>query len=78
MDVSLCPALAMIGSHAVASVRYAMKTREDLARAIERVPLAERKRSWSMLMFNASPGSGPGRVASAHERSDSALRAGAQ
>jgi GST-like protein len=55
MDISICPALAMIGSHAVASVRYASEDPEELKRAIERVPLPERKRSWSMIMFNRVP-----------------------
>ena len=69
----------MIGRHAVASVRFAQDDPQDLARAIERVPLAERKRSWSMLMFNGSAGSiGPRRVASADRGGDTALREGAR
>lgn len=55
MDVNLCPALAMIGSHAVASVRFANADPRELERAIARIPLPERKRSWSMLMFNRIP-----------------------
>jgi glutathione S-transferase len=70
MDVSLCPALAMIGSHAVASVRFAQDDPQDLARAIERVPLAERKRSWSMLMFNGVPAAD---LAESHRRVEEAI-----
>ena len=70
MDVSLCPALAMIGSHAVASVRFAQDDPQNLARAIERVPLAERKRSWSMLMFNAVPAAD---LAESHRRIEEAI-----
>jgi GST-like protein len=70
MDVSLCPALAMIGSHAVASVRYANEDPELLKRAIERIPLPERKRSWSMLMFNRVSAA---ELAESHRRVEEAI-----
>ena len=70
MDLSICPALAMIGSHAVASVRYAGEDPEELHRAIERVPLPERKRSWSMLMFNRLPVE---ELAESHRRVEEAI-----
>lgn len=70
MDVSLCPALAMIGSHAVASVRFANADREALERAIARIPLPERRRSWSMLMFNRLPAH---ELAESHRRVEEAI-----
>jgi len=70
MDVSLCPALAMIRSHATASVRYADEDPEMLKRAIERVPLPERKRSWSMQMFNSIPAAD---IAESHRRVTEAI-----
>lgn len=77
MDVSLCPALAMIGSHAVASARFAQQNPEELKRAIDSIPLAERKRSWSMLMFNRVPAEelaeSHGRVAEAITQYERAL-----
>jgi GSH-dependent disulfide-bond oxidoreductase len=70
MDVVLCPALAMIGSHAVASVRYANEDPQVLRQAIERVPLPERKRSWAMQMFNAIPAE---ELAESHRRVSEAI-----
>ncbi len=55
MDSSLCPALAMIGSHAIATARFAQADPEELRQAIQKIPLPERQRSWSMLMFNQIP-----------------------
>src|SRR5690606_8802595 len=55
MDSSVTPALAMIGSHATARVRFGGDKPQDLLRALERVPTPERRRSWGMLMFNRVP-----------------------
>jgi GSH-dependent disulfide-bond oxidoreductase len=55
MDSNLCPAMAMIASHATASARFSQQDPEELRRAIDRVPLPERKRSWSLQMFNRLP-----------------------
>ena len=54
MDLYLCPALAMIGSQRAAAT-FKERDRRELERALESIPLPERRRTWSMVMFDCIP-----------------------
>ena len=54
MDLYLCPALAMIGSQRATAV-FKERDPRELERALESIPLPERRRTWSMLMFDRTP-----------------------
>jgi GST-like protein len=64
VDLYVCPALSMIGSQRAVSAFKGRDPRE-LEHALDAIPLPERRRTWSMLMFDRTP---------AHELAESSRR----
>ena len=55
MDNSLCPALAMIASNALAAPCFRDTPEEEKQAALARIPDPERRRTWDLLMHDATP-----------------------
>ncbi len=55
MDNSVCPALAMIASNTLAGPRFRETPEEEKQEALARIPDPERRRTWDLLMHDATP-----------------------
>jgi glutathione S-transferase/GST-like protein len=55
MDTSVCPALAMIASNALAAPRLRETPEEETVAALAKIPDPERRRTWELLMRDATP-----------------------
>src|SRR6478735_2330861 len=55
MDNSICPALAMIASNAIAAPRFRETPEAEKQAALARIPDPERRRTWELLMHDATP-----------------------
>lgn len=55
MDTSVCPSLAMIASTALAAPRLREMPEADKQEALAKIPDPERRRTWDLLMHDATP-----------------------
>jgi GSH-dependent disulfide-bond oxidoreductase len=55
LDNSVCPALAMVASNRVAAPRFRDTPEEEKREALARIPDPERRRTWDLLMHDATP-----------------------
>jgi GST-like protein len=55
MDNSICPALAMVASNALAAPRFRETPEDDKRAALAKIPDPERRRTWELLMHDATP-----------------------
>jgi glutathione S-transferase/GST-like protein len=55
MDNSVCPALEMIASNALAAPRFRETPEEEKQAALAKIPDPERRRTWNLLMHDTTP-----------------------
>jgi glutathione S-transferase/GST-like protein len=55
MDNSVCPALAMLASNALAAPRFRDTPEEEKREALAKIPDPERRRTWDLLMHDSTP-----------------------
>lgn len=55
MDNSVCPALAMVTSNALTAPRFRDTPEEEKRAALAKIPDPERRRTWELLMHDATP-----------------------
>ena len=55
MDNSVCPALAMVASNALAAPRLRDTPEDEKRAALAKIPDPERRRTWELLMHDATP-----------------------
>ena len=55
MDNSVCPALAMVASNALAAPRFRETPEDEKRDALAKIPDPERRRTWELLMHDATP-----------------------
>ncbi len=55
MDNSVCPALAMVASNRLAAPRFRDTPEDERRAALARIPDPERRRTWDLLMHDATP-----------------------
>jgi len=55
MDNSVCPALAMIASNTLAAPRFHDTPEKEKREALAKIPDPERRRTWELLMHDATP-----------------------
>ena len=55
MDNSVCPALAMIASNRLAAPRFVDTPEAEKQAALAKIPDPERRRTWELLMHDATP-----------------------
>jgi GSH-dependent disulfide-bond oxidoreductase len=55
LDNSVCPALAMVASNRLAAPRFRETAEQDKRAALAKIPDPERRRTWQLLMYDATP-----------------------
>lgn len=55
MDNSVCPALAMVASNTLAAPRFRETPEEEKREALAKIPDPERRRTWELVMHDATP-----------------------
>ena len=55
MDNSVCPALAMVASNALAAPRFRETPEDEKRAALAKIPDPERRRTWELLMHDSTP-----------------------